>query len=76
MKGIVTIVKYAVGVFILVFGGMWAFGFISAALDGGSNPCNLLTLAELRLRQNLEYHNSIIRHGYKTYVNIVSEMAK
>ena len=62
--------------FLLVLGGTWAFGFISAVVDGGSNPGNPITLVELRVRQNLSDHNSIIRHGYKTYVNIVSEMAK
>ena len=76
VMSLIKLVLKALAIFMLVFGGMWVFGFISAVVDGGSNPGNPITLAELRLRQNLSDHNSIIRHGYKTYVNIISETVK
>ena len=57
---------------VLAFVSVWGYGFISAVLDGGSDPANLIKIAELRVRQELGSHNSISRHGYKTYVDLVS----
>ena len=60
---------------ILAFVSAWGYGFISAVLDGGSNPATLVKITELRVRQELGSRNSISRHGYKTYVDIVSRQA-
>ncbi|MBQ8124501.1 MAG: hypothetical protein IJ173_01310 [Kiritimatiellae bacterium] len=79
LKGLWWVVKSTFKlalVFILVLGAMWAFGFVSAAIDGGASPANPVTIAELRLRQNLSDRNSLTRHGYKTYVDLVAKAMK
>ena len=70
--GIKSLFKLAL-VFILVLAAMWAFGVVSAAVDGGGSPANPITVAELRLRQSFGDRNSLSRHGYKTYVNLIKE---
>ena len=70
-----SMLKLAV-IFILVLCAMWVFGFVSAAIDGGNSPANPVSIAELRLRQNLGDRNSFTRHGYKTYVDIIVKTMK